>query len=273
VGQPSSEDKLGLSSVRNALSVLSMLSDGVELRVVDVARALDVAVSTAHRLLSTLVDERFLRQAPGSRRYIAGPVALRLARAISFEQTLRRIAEPYLQLLCRELNETINLEILVDGDVYFLASAEDRHQLRVAQFVGQRIPAHQAAGGKVLLAFGSAAAPEVPSGTSASAAVASAAVGEDLAAELRQVRAAAYAVNLSDIDDSVRAVAVPVRDAEGECLAALSLAAPTVRLPDLRVQYVLPELRRAADEIATTYAGAARRVRARAPVAGAGGSS
>ncbi|GEL26943.1 IclR family transcriptional regulator [Pseudonocardia sulfidoxydans NBRC 16205] len=236
-----STDKAGLTSVRNALSVLNLLSDGVELRVVDVARSLGVAVSTAHRLMATLVEEGFLRQSPNSRRYLVGPAALRLGRAVSYEQTLRRFARPYLQTLCRELNETINLQILVGADVYFLLSAEDRHQLRVAQREGSRLPARATAGGKVLLA---AIGDPVSAGW-----------GSDMRIELTQVRSNGYAVNLSDVDDSVRAIAVPVREPDGECLAALSLAAPTVRLPDVRLPLVLTALQRAATEIGRDYAG------------------
>ena len=234
-------DKAGLTSVRNALSVLNLLSDGVELRVVDVAKSLDVAVSTAHRLMATLVEEGFLRQSPNSRRYLVGPAALRLGRAVSYEQTLKRFARPYLQALCRELNETINLQILVNADVYFLLSAEDRHQLRVAQREGSRLPAWSTAGGKVLLAAMHDPVPEHWS--------------DELRAELNRVRDNRYAVNLSDVDDSVRAVAVPVREPSGECIAALSLAAPTVRLPDVRLPLVVSELDRAAEEIGRDYAG------------------
>lgn len=236
-----STDKSGLTSVRNALSVLNLLSDGVELRVVDVAESLGVAVSTAHRLMVTLVEEGFLRQAADSPRYVVGPAALRLGRAVSYEQTLKRLAEPFLQRLCRELNETINLQILVEPDVYFLLSAEDRHQLRVAQREGTRLPALSTAGGKLLLAETHETAP--------------AGWSEELRAEIDSVRKNGYAVNLSDIDDSVRAVAVPVREPGGECIAALSLAAPTVRLPDARVPRVAAALRQAADNIGRCYAG------------------
>jgi DNA-binding IclR family transcriptional regulator len=234
-------DKAGLTSVRNALCVLNLLTDGVELRVVDVARSLDVAVSTAHRLMATLVEEGFLRQSPNSRRYLVGPAALRLGRAISYEQTLKRFARPYLQSLCRELNETINLQILVNADVYFLLSAEDRHQLRVAQREGMRLPAWSTAGGKLLLATLHESVPEDWS--------------EDMRAELSRIREDGYAVNLSDVNDSVRAVAVPVREPSGECIAALSLAAPTVRLPDVRLPHVISVLHQAAEEIGRDYAG------------------
>lgn len=248
-------DNVGLVSVSNALRVLNLLSDDVELRVVDVARSLDVGVSTAHRLMATMVAEGYLRQAPGSRRYIAGSAALRLAREISTERTLRRIAEPHLQELCRDLNETINLQILIESDVYFLASVEDQHRLRVAKRQGHRQPAHTSAGGKVMLAF----LPEETTESILQAEVDHGILSPQELANLKEklagIHADGYAVNLSDLDNSVRAVAVPVTDDANHCIAALSLAAPTIRLPDWRVHKVLPALVKARDEISTSYAG------------------
>src|SRR5699024_3868479 len=46
----------------------------------------------------------------------------------------------HLQKLGRELNETVNLQILVNNEVLFLVSVEDHHRLRVAQRVGTRGP-------------------------------------------------------------------------------------------------------------------------------------
>ena len=51
--------------------------------------------STARRLLSTLRDNDYLRQQEGSRRYEAGPAALR-----------------------RDVNETVNLQVLVGNEVF-----------------------------------------------------------------------------------------------------------------------------------------------------------
>lgn len=248
--------KTGLTSVANALRILSLLTADAELRVVDVARSLGVAVSTAHRLLATMVEEGYLRQPPGSRRYLAGPEVIRLAREINAEQILRHAAEPHLHALCRELNETVNLQILAGSDVYFLASAEDRHQLRVAQQRGHRMPAHMSAGGKVLLSSLSSEALDaiLPAKLQQST---RRSIGDrvTLAAELELIRSWRFASNMSESDESVHAVAVPVYDGGDQYIAALSVAAPTSRLPEWRVRHVVPILNKTSAKITANYTG------------------
>ena len=247
----------GMSSVANALRILDLLDDGTVLRVVEVARHLGVASSTAHRLLRTLREQGYLRQDVGSARYLPGPAVLRLARRISTQRTLEQMAPPHLRALCRDLNETVNLQILVGGDVLFIASAEDQHSLRVATRSGTSGPAHASAGGKLLLAqldhddvrarLGDRPA-TLTSRTHGNV--------DQLLDELDGIRRRGHAINLGETDEGVNAVAVPVFDTDGEVLAALSLAAPAARLPMARIPTVLPFLHAASAAISAGYSGA-----------------
>lgn len=245
-----------LSSVANALCILDMLDECVELRVVDVSRTLGIASSTAHRLLSALRRQGYLRQEDGSSRYLPGHALLRLARQLNTEYALERIALPHLQDLRDELNETVNLEVLLGGEVLFLASAEDQHRLRVATRAGSRGPAHANAGGKLLLAQLTpdeirARVGENPAALTANTHVAL----DDLIAELQAIRLRGYALNNGETDEGVNAVAVPVLDPDGFALAALSVAAPSSRLPLVRVPTVLPHLQAASMAISASYFG------------------
>lgn len=241
----------GLSSVSNALQVIELLGDGVELRVVDVASALQVSSATAHRILSSLKAHGFVRQPAGSTRYLPGPAVLRLARRVSFERMLRSITTPHMQTLCRDLKETINLEILAGGDVLFLASAEDHHRLRVALREGTRNPAHACAGGKVLLSgLPDDEVRQLVGNQPEAVTERTLADVDHLLDDLQQIRHRGYGISVGEIDLGVHAVAVPVTDANGGMLAALSLAAPEVRLPTVRIPMVVPHLQNAASLMA-----------------------
>jgi DNA-binding IclR family transcriptional regulator len=243
-----------LSSVSNALRVLDLLGDGVELRVVDVAKSLGVANATAHRVLTSLKDHDFVRQAPDSARYLPGPAVLRLARRISAERTLRTIATPHLQALCRDLKETINLQILVGTDVLFIASAEDHHRLRVVQRAGTRGPAYANAGGKVLLSQLGDHEVRRLMGDKLDPLTSHTVTDMDrLLSDLHLVRQRGYGMNVGETDEGVHAVAVPVTDGD-RMIAALSLAAPEARLPAVRVPMVVPRLQETAGAISADYA-------------------
>ena len=60
-----------LESVDNALRVLLLLAERDRLRVSDVAAELDIALSSAHRLLSTLRMRGFVEQS-SDRSYVKG---------------------------------------------------------------------------------------------------------------------------------------------------------------------------------------------------------
>lgn len=245
-----------MTSVMHALRVLDLLDDGCTLRVVDVALGLGLSNSTAHRLLKTLREAGYLHQQPGSRQYEPGPAVLRLARRLSLEARLERVSKPHLRRLCDRLNETINVQVLTGKDVFFVASEEDQHRLRVARRVGTRGPAHASAGGKVMLAGLSDDEVRGRLGESLRSVSPSTVVSIDtLLKQLRDTRRRGYGLNAGETDEGVRAVAVPITDPGGKPFAALSLAAPEARLPDARIAEVLPDLRATATAIAEAYWG------------------
>jgi DNA-binding IclR family transcriptional regulator len=154
------------------------------------------------------------------------------------------------------VNETVNLQVLVGPEVLFIATVEDHHQLRVAMRAGTRAPSHANAGGKYLLAqlpddeirrLMEGRLDPLTSHTLTNV--------DELLTQLRDVRRMGYALNTGETDEGVRAVAVGVPDFDGTTLAALTMAAPSMRLPSSRIRTVLPHLRRCADAIAGAYRG------------------
>jgi DNA-binding IclR family transcriptional regulator len=140
--------------------------------------------------------------------------------------------------------------------VLFIATVEDHHQLRVAMRAGTRAPSHANAGGKYLLAqlpddeirrLMEGRLDPLTSHTLTNV--------DELLTQLRDVRRMGYALNTGETDEGVRAVAVGVPDFDGTTLAALTMAAPSMRLPSSRIRTVLPHLRRCADAIAGAYRG------------------
>lgn len=243
----------GYSSVGNALRILKMLRDVGEVRVTQIAEKLGVAPSTAHRLLAELRFQDFVSQVDGSRGYVPGPELLRLVSEMGREQPLDEVARPHLQALCERVTETTNLQVLVGSDVLFLDSVEVDRPLRVVRRAGSHGPAYSTAGGKVLLAslptaqvrawFGGHK--RLPPRTARTVSDV-----EQLEAELARVRASGFATNVGEEADGVNAIAVPVVDAEGRTRAAISVAAPAVRLPDEGLTQLITPLQEAATAIA-----------------------
>jgi DNA-binding IclR family transcriptional regulator len=245
-----SKDPAQDDSVSKSLRMLLLLASHESMRVTELSRELDVAVSTAHRLLNIMRSQDFVEQDMGSRRYRLGPAALKLGRQMRSDPNLVAVGHPHLIQLRGDLDETINLVVLDGADALFVDGAQSRQPLRVATRTGARLPAYATAGGKVLLA-------QLPDTSLRSL------YPQDLRRvtrytlsdlqalrhELQRVRERGYALNLGEHLTEVYAIAVPVNGHHGRPIAAITVAGPSTRWNRTRLRALAPRLTEAAAEI------------------------
>jgi DNA-binding IclR family transcriptional regulator len=240
-----------ISSVDNALRLVLMLRDQPRLRLSSIATSLDIAPSTAHRLLAMLVHHGFVRQEDGLGTYVAGPALLDIGLAAVRNLDIRTYARPILLDLARATDETVHLAQLEGDKIRYLAAAESGRPLRVADRTGQLLPAHRTATGKAILAsftakqldeiFSLREGPESEGGLTV-------AEREQLEGELAEVRQLGYATNHRLAEDII-SVAVAVRDHRGASIAALNASAPSSRMSRKRQQVVVKDLHAAATQL------------------------
>lgn len=236
------------SSVDRALQLVTLLAERGELRVHDAASELGVAPSTAHRLLAALRDRGFAVQ-DRSRVYHPGP-ALPGVAAAPTGHGLAAAAAPHLTTLAAATGETVHLMVLEGVGARFVDGVDGVHALRVARRVGMVLPAHVTSGGKVLLAELNRAqlGALYPSGLP----LTPVAAGPDLATlrrELSSVRRRGYAINAEQSEQGVNAIGACVRDRHRAAVAAVVLAAPSLRMPIRRLVELAPLLLETAADI------------------------
>jgi DNA-binding IclR family transcriptional regulator len=136
-----------------------------------------------------------------------------------------------LQALAEQTGETVNLAVR-DGDL-----ALNVHQVRTAHFVGvtdwtgRALPLHATANGKILLAFGGGALPDELSPRTEWTIT----DFDELEDDLARTRERGYSRAVEELELGLHAVAAPVFDCFGECVAAVSLSGPAYRLPEKRL--------------------------------------
>lgn len=235
-----------IESVDNALRLLQTLRDSGQVRVSDAAAELGIARSTAHRLLSMLVYRDFAIRTD-DHVYLPGPALSALPLRGEPAQRLRQALRPHMEALRDRVEETVNLTVRLGAQTRFLDTVESSRALRVGDRQGTILPAWQTSGGKVLLA-------ELPDPQLTAVLRGSAGRGPDrltnserraLVSELRTVRERGYAENIEESESGLCAVGMCVRDSAGEAVAALSVAAPSVRYTPERAQVLIRELRSA----------------------------
>jgi IclR family transcriptional regulator, pca regulon regulatory protein len=222
----------------------------------ELARALDLNRSTAHRYVSTLNRLGYLRQDEDTRKYRLGPRVLDLGFSAINSMELREIAAPHLRELSDETGHTVNMAILDGEDIVYVervrSARAGQREIDLNLHVGSRLPAYCTSMGKVLLANLPAAdregvldriqlAPRGPNTLTAR---------DGLEAELERVRVGGLAVNNEELAYGLRSIAAPVRSADGDVVAAINLAVhrSMVSMDDLLAR-LGPALCRTASEI------------------------
>lgn len=237
--EPKQRPAYAISSVDHALRIASMLQLEGQLTVSEVAERLDVARSTAHRLLAMLVYRDFAVHTD-RRAYRAGPVLELAAHSQSTASRLRSTALPHMAELVEVVGESANLIVRTGDTARFIASVECTHALRVGNREGMVFPAHRLSGGLVLLAELTRA--QVASLYATERYAERPGERPDLAhlhRELEKVRTNGFALNEGRSERGVVAVGRPVRDAGGAAVAGLSLSLPSVRYDRHRLPWLV----------------------------------
>ena len=221
-----------LSSVRNAARLLKQFSrTDRELGVSQLARRLGLAVSTVHRLLSTLTDEGLLERGETPGTYRLGLQMYELGVTVFPNLDLHAAARPVLASLRHSTAETVQLSVLDHLEVVYLERLESPQTLRVFNRTGHRVPAHATSTGKVLLAY---LPPDVlnerlrdwqPAKMTPHTIVHKGA----LRAELGRIAERGWAQNVEESALGVASVAAPIYDEGGSVIAAVSVVAPLSR--------------------------------------------
>jgi len=242
----------GLTSVDNALWLLELVSERQALRVAEAAELLGVARSTAHRLLSALRRRDFVLQDRPNGAYRPGPALNAVGLAAISRIDIRRVARPVLEDLQGQTQETASLAVLEGTAVRFVDCVESPRSVRVGNRTGIVRPAHASAVGKAILAeltdgelLRRYPDEQLPPGGPAALTTRA-----TLFDELEQVRAEGYALNWEESVDGVSALAVALRDATGQAVAALGIAAPCSRTGSIEtLRSFAPAIREAASRV------------------------
>jgi IclR family acetate operon transcriptional repressor len=243
-------------SVSRALSLLSKLAeepDGFNLS--ELARRVKLAPSTAHRLLTTLQLDQFVRFEDG--RWLVGVQAFNVGSAYLRARDVSYMSRSYLRMMMQETGETANLALLENSELVYLAQNECPELMRAIARPGARAPLTCSAVGKACLAF-------MPR-RDADAMIASSGISQltrkshvtadSLWRDLGVIRKRQVAYDDEEHSDGLRCVAAPLFDKAGMVIGALSSSGPLVRIPDHKLQSHAKTVLRAARDMTRALGG------------------
>lgn len=224
--------------VLQALDILEVFRPGhAELGVAEIAAHLQFSREVALSQLRTLERRRYVDHNPERGTYSLGMKAFELGCVFLHHRRLGREAEPLLDKLAAASDETVYVAIRDGPRVTYLHIRETSRAVRVTTRLGQRIPLHSSAAGKVHLAF--RPLDRVSEGARGGLQAFTDKTMTDHRALEDDLHASAergYAIDDEETLSGVRCVAAPVFDHSDRMVAGIGLSAPAERLPIERIE-------------------------------------
>lgn len=195
-----------------------------ELGLSDVARISGLTRAAARRFLLTLASLGYVTIADG--RFALTPRVLELGYAYLSSLTLPEVAQPHMEALVAQVNESSSVSVLDGTDIVYVARVPTRRIMSITLSVGTRLPAYATSMGRVLLA----ALPDAELRARVERielrplSVHTITDRDELLDALERVRRQGWAAVDQELEEGLRSLAVPVHDASGAVVAALNVS-------------------------------------------------
>jgi IclR family transcriptional regulator, pca regulon regulatory protein len=219
-------------SLARGLSVIRAFSEErPELTLAEVARETELTRSAARRSLLTLVELGYV--AVDERSFRLTPRVLELGYAYLSSSGLPELAQPHLERLSATIGESSSVSVLDGHDVVYVARVATSRIMRVNIAVGTRFPAWVTSMGRALLSgHDDEALREVLEASERAQLTPSTVTDvERLIEVVQEVRRLGYALVDEEFELGLRSLAVPIRDTEGQVVAAMNVSTHAARVP------------------------------------------
>jgi DNA-binding IclR family transcriptional regulator len=223
----------------------------------ELARLADQNKATCYRLVSELCDYGLVEQVGSAKEYRLGPAVLRLSALREAQVPTRDAAMPILQALATATGETAHLSLLMGHVLRPLAHAySPAHVTKVTMEDTESFPFHATSSGLATLAFQPEGFRHAVLGSPLAAMTNQTETDpQALRARIETIRADGMAESVGGYQADVHSMAVPLFDAFGHCVGALSVAALASRMNESQRANIRQTLIRSAAEITRLWGG------------------
>ncbi|MBB4124591.1 IclR family transcriptional regulator domain-containing protein [Martelella radicis] len=210
----------------------------------DLVEATGLAKSTVYRIVAALSERGFVRAGQNDQKLLLGFHFLDLAQSIGTEMDLATIAADELRRLREMTGETAYLAALMGNEMVSLAKSVGAHENSSTAALGGTKPVYATSQGKAILAF----LPErrvdhiLNSLTFRPVTDYTITDRNTLQLSLNIIRQRGFAIDDQENIVGTRCIGVPILDAGGQPVAAISVAGPAYRMTLERIEQLAPEL-------------------------------
>ncbi len=237
-----SSDRDYVNSFARGLEVIRVFSrHRPRMTLSEVAQATGMTRATVRRFLLTLVRDGYCEN--NGKYFSLLPKILELGFSVLSSMDIWDVAQPIMNHLSDQLQESCFAAILDKDSVIYVARATSNRFMNVGITIGSRVPAHCVSTGRVLLAalpeaqlhavLEEATFPKYTPNTVTSKV--------KLRSLIEEVRLQGWSIVDQELEIGLRSLSVPIRDRGGATIAALNVCCPSLRITpeDMRTRVLI----------------------------------
>ena len=242
------QDKKALTSqtLLRGLDVIEAVANE-PLSISAIAKSTGITYSTAHRIVSVLVQRHYLK-ADSGKGFSLGSKVLELGFMAFRQTTLTRIAHPFLERLALDTLDTVHMARIEADAVIYLDKISSQRSVEISSRIGGRKPIISTGVGKALILDWSEeewGALHHRTGSVLREKI----TKPQWLALMRGYAQDGYAFDLGEDVHAIRCVAAPVRDGSRKIVAAISVSSTLDHMDPERMQQLVPIVKCVAAQI------------------------
>ena len=250
------EDKNPIQVAGRLFGALEYLVDHGSVSLAELAAALDLNKSTAHRIISSLLYMGYVRQDPDTGCYGPSFKVVDLAGRVMSRVDVNDIVRPFLQKLMRRCGETVHFVEREEENCIYIDKVEaPQNQVRMVSHVGGVLPFYRSAVGKALAArmtedevrrlWNLCRIERTTPYTITDL--------DEFMEVLEEVRRKGYALDNEENETGVRCIAAALDIRDDRTRYAFSISVPIMRMDNDRIRELSGYVKETQEEIAAAF--------------------
>jgi IclR family KDG regulon transcriptional repressor len=237
--------------VEDAILVLDTFMNGRDrLSLAQITKESGLGKNKVFRILSTLEKHHLVNRDEAGHYYL-GLRFLEFGQRVQNQMSLLAASRPVMEWLVEETAESVFLSVLDGTEALNVDTRESPRSVRLFGQVGRRVPLYAGGTPKILFAF----LPEETRSTLLKTVELKPITPYTLTDSSRleelllQIRRQGYVVTADDLDVGAHSIAAPIRNYQGQVVAAISVAGPSHRFTDACIKSYIKLVLKGATQI------------------------
>lgn len=240
-----------LKTLENSLEILEFfIKEKNTWGVRELAKAMNRSHSVVHRTLRTFEKYGYLSRNKETQRYELGLKFFEFGQLIQEKLKFKNVIMPMMEKIADEANENVFFTLVDNTEGVCIAIAESNRSIKFEVTIGSRTPLYAGASCRVIMAYlQDELKQKIIRGGLKRLTRYTIVNPDDLLMDLENIKSKGWSYTVGEFTEDVAGISVPIFDNKGDIFASLTIAAPSYRVNEKKVNMFLKLLKDGAREV------------------------